>query len=495
MIANQSRHVAGLLAFRPGVTQAVCATIVGVAALLGGCASLSGRAASPASITFDGDVSEWKPDVVAAADQDWIAFRWSVNGERFTPQANKETLAVWIDADNSAATGFVSDRPAFAGMGIDLVLEFSRVNPTGMPLPGVAVYRCDRDARTLIDLREADVLLTPTYAADWYEGRISRHIPGVPRGTGASGAFVLQGDAGKVVGQSEIFKMELPARAATRPVLEGDLPRKADGALRVLSYNVQKSAPLKNPVVFARVIRAIDPDVILLQEWGEGDEKAMQDWFFAHVRQDREWSVFKPKGAEVAVVSRFPVRDGGLGIVTVDVPGRDKPWNVRAVAAIVDAPDGEIGFATTHLKCCGAMGTSEDELRIAETAALQKSLETLWASGPARRVVGGDINLVGTSVPRDNLFARLDAGQNLMAAPAFALGDRAMSTWADPATHFAPGRLDWLGYSSSSLRATGAFVLDTSRLGERSLARLGMDSTDTDASDHKPVVVDLVPTR
>lgn len=54
----------------------------------------------------------------------------------------------------------------------------------------------------------------------------------------------------------------------------------------------------------------------------------------------------------------------------------------------------------------------------------------------------------------------------------------------------------WLGYSSFfAPPATGAFVLDTSRLGERSLARLGMDSTDTDASDHKPVVVDLVPTR
>jgi endonuclease/exonuclease/phosphatase family metal-dependent hydrolase len=473
----------------------MCAAVVGIAALLGGCASSAGRAASPASITFDGDVSEWKPDVVAAADQDWIAFRWSVNGERFTPQANKETLAVWIDADNSDSTGFVSDRPSFAGMGIDLVLEFSRVNPDGMPLPGVAVYRCDRDTRTLIDLGEADVLLTPTYAADWYEGRISRHLAGLPRGTGASGAFVLQGEAGNVVGQSELFKMELPTRAATRPVLEGDLPRKAEGAVRVLSYNVQKSAPLKNPVVFARVIRAIDPDVILLQEWGEGDEKAMQDWFFAHVRQDREWSVFKPKGAEVAVVSRFPVRDGELGSVTVNVPGREKPWNVRATAAFVDAPGGEIGVATTHLKCCGSMGSSEDVLRIAETAALQNALETLWAGGPARRVVGGDINLVGTSVPRDNLFAKLDGGQSLIAAQPFVLGDRAMSTWADPATHFAPGRLDWLGYSSSSLRAANAFVLDTSRLGERSLARLGMDSTDTDASDHKPVVVDLVPTR
>jgi len=474
---------------------AACAALVLATLLTGGCTTATGRAASPASITFDGDVSEWKPDVVAAADQDWIAFRWSVNGERFTPQANKETLAVWIDADNSSQTGFVSDRPGLSGLGIDLVIEFSRVNPTGMPLPGVAVYRCDRDSRTLVDLGEADVLLTPVYAAEWYEGRISRHIPGVPSGTHAVGAFVLQGEAGKVVGQSEVFAMELPTRAPARPVLEGDLPRKPDGAIRVLSYNVQKSGPVKNPVVFARVIRAIDPDVVLLQEWGEGDEKAMQDWFFAHVRQDREWSVFKPKGSEVAVVSRFPVRDGGLGSVQVDVPGREKPWSVRAVAAVVDTPEGDVAFATTHLKCCGSMGTAEDELRVAETAALQRSLESLWANGPLRRVVAGDINLVGTSTPRDNLFARLDSGQSLMAAPAFALGDRALSTWADPATHFSPGRLDWLGYSSSSLRAVNAFVLETSRLGERSLARLGMDRTDTDASDHKPVVVDLVPTR
>ncbi|MDX2119197.1 MAG: endonuclease/exonuclease/phosphatase family protein [Planctomycetota bacterium] len=475
------------------VSRVMAGALLLTAALLGGCTSSRGVAASPASITFDGDVSEWRPEVVAAADQDWIAFRWSVKGEQFTPQANKETLAVWIDADENAATGFASDRPALAGLGIDLVIEFSRVNPSGLPLPGVAVYRCTGDARELVNLRDADVLLTPTYAAEWYEGRVSRHMLGLPSGSSAAGAFVLQGEAGKVVGQSEVFRMTLPSLAASKPMLEGDLPIKPAGAIRVLSYNVQKSGPLKNPVVFARVLRAIDADVLMLQEWGEGDATQLQEWFFAHVRQDREWSVHKPAGAEVAVVSRFPVRDGGLAPVLVNVEGRDKPWTVRATAAIVDTPAGDIAFATTHLKCCGSMNSGEDELRIAETKALQASLASLWASGPAMRVVGGDINLVGTKTPRDNLFAGLDSGAPLTAAPAFVLGDRAMSTWADPPTFFGPGRLDWVGVSASSLRTVNAFVLDTSRLGERSLARLGMDASDTDASDHKPVVVDVLP--
>ena len=38
-----------------------------------------------------------------------------------------------------------------------------------------------------------------------------------------------------------------------------------------------------------------------------------------------------------------------------------------------------------------------------------------------------------------------------------------------------------------------AFVLDTSRLGPVSLAEAGLDASDTSASDHLPVVVDLVP--
>jgi prophage tail gpP-like protein len=48
-------------------------------------------------------------------------------------------------------------------------------------------------------------------------------------------------------------------------------------------------------------------------------------------------------------------------------------------------------------------------------------------------------------------------------------------------------------FSDARYRAVNTFILDTTRLGEESLARLGLDATDSAATDHRPVIVDLAP--
>jgi endonuclease/exonuclease/phosphatase family metal-dependent hydrolase len=112
------------------------------------------------------------------------------------------------------------------------------------------------------------------------------------------------------------------------------------------------------------------------------------------------------------------------------------------------------------------------------------------------RLIAGDFNLVGTRTPLDAMRAGLDAdGSELAVAQTDVLGDHALYTWSDHKTEFPDGRLDYLIYSDASADAANAFVLDTRRLSDRTLAKLGLDRTDTGASDHLPVVVDLMPKK
>ena len=78
-------------------------------------------------------------------------------------------------------------------------------------------------------------------------------------------------------------------------------------------------------------------------------------------------------------------------------------------------------------------------------------------------------------------------------ATAQVLGDESFYTWSNGAETFTPGRLDWIVYSDSTARATNAFVLDTARFSDESLAKFKLLRTDSRATDHLPVVVDLTP--
>jgi endonuclease/exonuclease/phosphatase family metal-dependent hydrolase len=148
-----------------------------------------------------------------------------------------------------------------------------------------------------------------------------------------------------------------------------------------------------------------------------------------------------------------------------------------------------------HLKCCGTAGSAEDKTRMAQAAKINET----WRSALARdgskvRVLGGDLNLVGSRAPLETLLAGLDSdGSALAVANPQILGDAAELTWRDGKTEFPPGRLDYIAYSGATAEVAQAFVVDTGRFSAKALASMGLDSDDTGASDHLPVVVDLVP--
>jgi endonuclease/exonuclease/phosphatase family metal-dependent hydrolase len=237
------------------------------------------------------------------------------------------------------------------------------------------------------------------------------------------------------------------------------------------------------------MLQALRPDVVLLQEWNRGTEADLKSWFSVHVDPSAEWNVRmleqpadKPGlTGGVAIVSRLPLSPAGA---TPTVAGD----TVRSIAAKVRSPLGEIAVASIHLKCCGSASGTEEARRIAEAAAVHASIAGLRANMIA---IGGDYNLVGGRAPLDTLAQGLDAGGNLEPAPAMLLGDRLMTTWRDDPSPFSAGRLDYVLTSPSTLGVPQTFVVDTRRLSDGALAMMGLDRTDSAASDHMPLVVDL----
>ncbi|MFZ4573183.1 MAG: endonuclease/exonuclease/phosphatase family protein [Phycisphaerales bacterium] len=494
----------------------VCGTILTAWLLaLAGCAS-GPRATSNAvkgllNVTLDGDTREWPAESAVAADDQFVYLRMSVEQEQFTLQSAPESMVLLLDCDASTATGRTSELQPLDRLGVDLEVRFSPMEENGRRKNGVKITSFDAygTARP-VPLSDLDFVCSPTYASSWYEARISRTpseaglIPfsGMRSEGALSGLWVIEDAAGKVVGYSDPFTLPV-APAAEGPMrFTADLPVKPEGALRVMTLNVEHTGPVKNPQVFARLFQAIDPDVLLLQEWEEGDGESVTSWFTALMNREGGWHVHKPAGSlssggGVVVVSKYPLTPvlERLTSSSRSDKGEVSQKPVRLAAARIQTPLGPMIAGSAHLKCCGTKDSREDKQRMEEGKSIATAIRAATSTQPnAIRVIGGDLNLVGSRPPLDLLRAGADGdGSDLSVVDAFVLGDRSMYTWGNDASGFAPGRLDYIVHSDANTRVVNSFVLDTTRLSTESLARLGLDATDSAATDHRPVVVDLLP--
>lgn len=483
---------------------------------LAGCATSGPRNTPNAvpgllNVALDGDTHEWPIDSAVAADEHFVYFRMTVENEQFTLQSAPESLVLLLDVDASTATGRTSSLEPLNTLGVDMEIRFSPM-VDGKRKSGVALCSFDEYGNASpLSMTDLDFLCSPTFASSWYEARISRTpaeselLPfGGLRSSGAlSGLWAIEDETGKIVGYSDPFTIELTSAAPAPMKFIADLPAAPRGAIRVMTMNVENTSTVKSPAVFGRLFQAVNPDVVLVQEWNDGDADQVQSWFTALVPHTGNWYVHKPRsstqnGGGVAIVSKFPLEalPDDITCSFKNDNGETTERPVRFAAARLDTPIGDLIAGSLHLKCCGTKDSREDRQRMEEARAIAASLQkwSTQAGGRAGVIVGGDMNLVGTRPPLDLVRAQSDSdGSDLSVADAFVLGDRSMYTWVGDGRSFAPGRLDYMMYSDARFRAVNTFILDTTRLGEESLARLGLDATDSAATDHRPVVVDLLP--
>ncbi len=451
-------------------------------------------------VVLDGDISEWPKETVAFADEAYLYLRFSVEGDQRALQASDQTVTIHLDVDGFGGTGAsLLDPIDAAGMGVDLEIQFSPRQSDGKLASGAAAFVVDASGtRTPIPVAGLDLLFTPTYASKWYEARISRHVA---TGTDTTpleidgpweGIITLSDGSGVIRGWSDAFLATKPVASAQPPLADVMLPAKPAGAIRVLDWNVLRNSPEKSPAGFVRIIEAVKPDVILIQEWEAKEPAQIARWFTEHVESPTgSWHALHGKAWGVAIVAPHPITpllpDG------IDFPQNGRDHSTRIVAGVVPLAVGDIVVGSTHLKCCGTAGSVEDGTRIEEARVIARTLGKAIDRDPTWvRVIAGDLNLVGSRTPLDELGRGLDVdGSDLEIAPVRVLGERATYTWADWQTPFTPGRLDWVLYSGAGCDVLNAFSIDTRRLSDASLARIGLDRGDSASSDHLPVVVDV----
>jgi endonuclease/exonuclease/phosphatase family metal-dependent hydrolase len=445
-------------------------------------------------------------EVYHAHDADYVYLRINLS-ETVNLQHLDGCLSIAIDGDGDPETG----REAFGVPGAEIAVQFTPPNTKRNRFSGVGVgvlstnhmpREDDPNARTLTGY-DAGVTFAPTYASREFEMRIARGVQ-LPEaaplfmGDHATLRLSFSRANGQPIDETASFRIDLTNNSPVVIAQPTDPLTAPADTIRVMSWNGERGALFEKKEIFARVFRALQPDVVLLQEMTNKHSARMIEAFFNDAvspGDGREWTVAFGAGGgnlRTAVVSRYPME-----VVSVldEVRYRSNPkYTMRLTGGIVTKGDDRILFASTHLKCCGRINSKEDTKRMEEAGLINEVLAEV-----ARRnvihgmVIGGDLNLVGSVTPRAMIAEGRDVdGTPLGVVEAMQLDGRDNATWSDRGQPFVPGRLDYLLYTDAVLAVRKAFVLDTQDLDGpwREAHRLELLDTEL-ASDHMPVVADL----
>jgi len=316
-----------------------------------------------------------------------------------------------------------------------------------------------------------------------------------------------------------VFSYKLkPTNETTRRTSNGQNPLAKDPKteLRVICWNVSRNDIFDKPAVFGRVLQALRPDVIVLDEVSDKGSLEQIRAIIIDAFLGEPWNVYwGPGGADqrTVIASRSPV-DGAPALSPVRWPegaaeelaamrgggaeqlDKARTWigdSVPAGGAVISLGSHKLLIAGVDLHCCGGHQTVEDRRRMIETRGVNAAVAATAASVKIdATIIAGDFNLVGDPEVLSIAAAGLDNGKPLTRARALQLDGLTDATWANPEEPFVPGRLDHILYTASSLKLIRAFVFDSSDLSGRWLAYNGLRAEDSSsASDHMPVVADF----
>ena len=397
-------------------------------------------------------------------------------------------VVLYIDTDGDAGTG-----QPIEGIGADFVWDFGQYGGT---VGG---------ADAVIEVMQGDVglVVAPSVTSDRFVVAFSRHatiddttlfpmdeFTLVIRDSGPGGDRLP--DTGSVQYR---FGTNAQADVAMHP-----LGRMYPDDLRIVSYNMPFHAELAE--VYKRVIRAIDPDILCLQEIHDPVEDELVAWMNDLFGGHWEASRVEP---DLVVLSRFPIS------ATYSIPGFGYELPQANAAFLIDAPTAnaaQVLVVNVHAPCCGY-----DEDRQLEIDAIMAFVRDAKEPGGRLHVehgtpifLVGDMNLVGLRQQQVTLTTG-DVVNEDQFGPSFspdwdetALRDvmpRHIEapfayTWRNVKDKYQPGRLDYVVYTDSVIEVLNAYVLDTSTMSPHVLEQAGLSPDDSDvASDHLPLVVDF----
>lgn len=264
---------------------------------------------------------------------------------------------------------------------------------------------------------------------------------------------------------------------------------------------------------FRRVVAALNPDIMCLQEINPSrDAQDVADILdtVLPLGGGARWQA--AIGYSNVIVSRYPLSL----IANQTVPAGQRAQSM----ALVDLPDGtydrDIYIINEHYKCCG--GSDNEAKRQQQSDAIVNWMrdartpgESIDLSAGTPMVVLGDLNIVEGPGPLNTLLTGniFDEGTYGNDSPPDWDGSDATDghprhnvvgpddyTWRNDNSSFAPGRLDYVVFTDSVATLVHRFVLNTTTMTQGDLNATGLQPFDVVVDppghfDHLPAVVDL----
>ena len=416
-------------------------------------------------------------------DDDFIFFKISLHSEETLLQ-NWNNFYLYIDADRDSLTGH-----PFRGLGTELAWHFG--------------YRTGQyfEQDGIIDLWQNDITLrqAPTVTSTEFEIAIAR------------GSFVLSDpdsiavifssfyDTGDYMPDSwggVVYQLDTTVVGPAEPILLEKT------GTRLVTYNTLYTGilePDRQPK-FQRIIQALDPDIIALQEHSEWNEigDIISSWF----PEDTWYQGYTFR--DLVVLSKYPIINQA-NLISSE----------RTMCALLETDDPinpYLLILNSHFSCC-----DNDDDRQEQVDELVQVLREwrLNDNGPFDLPEGtpmfhvGDFNFVGyreqiETVTAGNIQDEGNYGGDFpLDWDGTAITDlfsrhthkRMAYTWRSDGSSFNPGKLDYVLYTDSNLSILNHFVLNTLAMPDSILNEWELEAEDTnEASDHLPRIVDFMVT-
>lgn len=429
-------------------------------------------------------------------------------------QSMSGSLRLALDGDGDPRTG----EQAGGLQGADLVVDFSHRPESGSEPFGQGILVREAGEALWEDAYGVGLLYAPTWASTRFEVRLAlpsqagRSPAGAPPGVRLRLATL--GASGEEVAATPVLA-HVPAPVDAPPRRDGTpaVERAPGSDLRILTWNVGDRGMMRTPAPYLRLIAALAPDVLLLDELNPAMDSLWLAETLGGLSDGATWQVVMGTGggrqrtAVAAKVSLTPRPELGRvpwpdSVVRLEgLPMSNQMRGDLATAREDDLPtvgattviqDRTLLFVPLDLMCCGRAGGPEDRARIMAVEAIRSAVQAALAAGDIGGVVvGGDLNLVGSREPLDRLRTGLDpAGGDLVSAPTPRLDGASTMTWRSPGP-FPPGQLDHVLVSGSSLEILRSFAFDPADLSVGVRNALGVRPEDGEVTDHLPLVVDV----
>ena len=310
-----------------------------------------------------------------------------------------------------------------------------------------------------------------------------------------------------------------PAPRETTPVPAG-LAKGAPEAVRVMTWNVGSDSifpggEVDRSAAFARILRAVGPDVVCLQEvWRAGTAAAELFDSILPLGEGRGWQ--QHRFLDNVILSRQPLTDRGSG----QLEARQRQLRGHAMALSGEGTPSALYLVCAHFESRTGVEHREKQASLVASQLLRSRTSGVPPAGTPI-VVLGDFNAVSglsTRFVRDlregrvgGQRGRLDVGPDWDGSDLLDVqprhngrGDETW-TWRDDASRFPPAALDRILYTGSVVTPVKSFVLDTTAMTPGELAAAGLERDDTlyrpavsggePVYDHLPLVADFLDAR